>query len=82
MLEYSTELDLGQTRPQNPKGTSRHSPVGTKARANPSIVTGLDGYRSYPMLKGDPILGIRELAVNRIQFTVMGNPPLSDMTTK
>ena len=49
---------------------------------NPSIVTGLDGYRSYPMLKGDPILGIRELAVNRIQFTVMGNPPLSDMTTK
>ena len=34
------------------------------------------------MLKGDPILGIRELAVNRIQFTVMGNPPLSDMTTK
>ena len=33
------------------------------------------------MLKGDPILGIRELAVNRTQFTVTGKPPLSDMAT-
>ena len=31
------------------------------------------------MLKGDPILGTRALAVNKTQFTVTGKPPLSDM---
>ena len=53
--------------------------MGTKTRSYPSMVTGLDEYRSYPMLKGDPILGIRELAVNRTQFIVTGKPPLADM---
>ena len=40
---------------------------------------GLDGYKSYPILKGDPIRGIRALAVKSTQFTVTGKPPLSDM---
>ena len=43
------------------------------------MVTGLAGYRSYPMEKGDPILGTRALAVKRTQFTVTGKPPLADM---
>ena len=41
--------------------------MGTKTRPYPSMVTGLAGYRSYPMLKGDPIRGTRALAVNRTQ---------------
>ena len=49
-----------------------HRPVGTRALSYPPRVTGLDGYKSYPMLKDDPMLGILELAVNRTQFTVMG----------
>ena len=53
--------------------------MGTKTRPYPSMVTGLAGYRSYPMLKGDPIRGIRAPADNRTQFTVTGKPPLSDM---
>ena len=53
--------------------------MGTRTRSYPSMVTGLDEYRSYPMEKGDPILGTRALAVKRTQFTVTGKPPLADM---
>ena len=53
--------------------------MGTKTRPYPSMVTGLDEYRSYPMEKGDPILGTRALAVKRTQFIVTGKPPLADM---
>ena len=53
--------------------------MGTKTRLYPSMVTGLDEYRSYPMEKGDPMLGTRALAVKRTQFTVTGKPPLADM---
>ena len=53
--------------------------MGTKTRSYLSMVTGLDGYRSYPMEKGDPMLGTRALAVKRTQFIVTGKPPVADI---
>ena len=53
--------------------------MGTRTRSYASIVIGLHENKSYPMENGDPILGIRALAVRRTELIVTGKPPVAAM---